>query len=385
MTMPSPKFFCSSSEEWEELSEAANESKLRGKLLSALQMQHVVVLAGSGTSLGAVGGPSMWDLWKRCVGEDGARVEEAELVISTTGYDIASEGENIEGLLSRCEAYLLVHEEECVRVFVKSAKKTILEMCTEFIVSPSEGQLEAHRMFLHRLSRRRARDSRLKLFTTNYDLAFEKTASRLGMVGIDGFSFTQPRCFNPRFFAYDIVRRPLNGGGGGTPLEGVFHLCKLHGSVNWARTKDGAIEVKAQPDPDEACIIYPATGKYRQSYVQPHLELVSQYLAALREPNTCIIVVGFGFNDDHLAEPIISAVQSNPHLRLVVVDPYASKKAEENSTENRHWNQLRAEAVREDVLLVNATFGEFAELIPELQALTPAQQIARGLKELESP
>src|SRR5690606_22204911 len=36
-------------------------------LLSSLQMQHLVVLAGSGTSLGPVNGPSMASLWDDCV------------------------------------------------------------------------------------------------------------------------------------------------------------------------------------------------------------------------------------------------------------------------------------------------------------------------------
>ena len=53
---------------------------------------------------------------------------------------------------------------------------------------------------------------------------------------------------------------------------------------------------------------------------------MAQYLAAVREPNTCVLVVGFGFNDDHLAEPLLAAARSNPHLRLIIVDPDAQAK-----------------------------------------------------------
>jgi hypothetical protein len=94
-------------------------------------------------------------------------------------------------------------------------------------------------------------------------------------------------------------------------LEGVFHLYKLHGSVNWSRSGDGEIEVVPKPTPESACLIYPAKGKYQQSYVQPHLELVSQYFSVLREPNTCLIVTGFGFNDDHLSEPSRESVRAS--------------------------------------------------------------------------
>ncbi len=128
-------------------------------------------------------------------------------------------------------------------------------------------------MFLHRMSRRRVRDSRLKMFTTNYDLCFEKAAGNLGLVAIDGFSFAEPRQFDPRFFSYDIVRRPSFSDEAATPVPGVFQLYKLHGSVNWERD-DGGIEVVAKPDSKKACLIYPARGKYQQSYIQPHLELV---------------------------------------------------------------------------------------------------------------
>ena len=45
-----------------------DRGELSAHLLSSLQMQNVLVLAGLGTSLD-VGGPSMPDLWKLCVGE----------------------------------------------------------------------------------------------------------------------------------------------------------------------------------------------------------------------------------------------------------------------------------------------------------------------------
>jgi len=371
-------------------SRAAKE-ELKAFLLSSLQMQHVVVLAGSGTSLGPVtNGPSMWTLWDYSVnGNPGTKddvreiSEAASKVIAAIRYEISAEGENIEALLSRCEAYLQVNDDIDVANFVTSSKKVILEKCSEFIDHDNPDQLAAHRTFLHRLSRRRVRDSRLKLFTTNYDLCFENAAGRQGLVVLDGFSFTQPRHFDPRFFLYDIVRRPTTGDEVGTPLEGVFHLYKLHGSVNWSRSGDSAIDVVSNPTPESACLIYPAKGKYQQSYVQPHLEVVSQYFSVLREPNTCLIVTGFGFNDDHLSEPILAAVRTNPHLRLIVVNPSADDLTARSTEENKYWDVLFGLAKQgEDVWLINATFGDFAEMIPDLKSLTPAQRLTRDIKQI---
>ena len=379
-------------EEQEKILAAAKTAKeeLKNFLLSSLQMQHVVVLAGSGTSLGPVTkGPSMWTLWDYCVNANpgtGATARTvspaAAKVIAEIEYDVAAEKENIEALLSRCEAFLQVKSSADVTAFITVSKKVILEKCSEFIDQTNADQLAAHRTFLHRLSRRRARDSRLKLFTTNYDLCFETAAGRQGLVVLDGFSFTQPRLFDPRFFMYDIVvRRPNTGDVVGTPLEGVFQFYKLHGSVNWSRKAENEIEVEAEPNPDSACLIYPAKGKYQQSYVQPHLELVSQYFSALREPNTCLIVTGFGFNDDHLSEPILAAVRTNPHLRLVIVNPSADDHTARPKDKNKYWETLFSLAKQgEDVWLINAYFGDFAEMIPDLKSLTPAQRLTRDIK-----
>jgi hypothetical protein len=406
-TSGKPMFFGPAATEWKQLmpdveavtdadekekilvaAKAAKE-ELKNLLLSSLQMQHVVVLAGSGTSLGPITkGPSMWTLWDYCVnanpGTEAAtrKVSPAAVkVIAQIGYDTAAEKENIEALLSRCEAYLQVNTSAEVTTFVTESKKVILEKCSEFIDRADANQLAAHGTFLHRLSRRRSRDSRLKLFTTNYDLCFETAAGKQGMVMLDGFSFTQPRQFDPRFFLYDIVRRSSTGNEDGTPLEGVFQLYKLHGSVNWTRTSDNLIEVANNPAPESACLIYPAKGKYQQTYVQPHLELVSQYLSALREPNTCLVVIGFGFNDDHLAEPILAAVRTNPHLRLIIVNPSADDLTARPKEQNKYWEALfRLTMQGEDVWLINANFGDFAEMIPDLKSLTPAQRLTRDIK-----
>ena len=367
----------------------AAKEELKNFLLSSLQMQHVVVLAGSGTSLGPITkGPSMWTLWDYGVNANPgtgkatrAVSPAAAKVIAEIEYNTAEEKENIEALLSRCEAYLQVKTNADVAAFITKSKQVILEKCSQFIDSTDARQLAAHRTFLHRLSRRRARDSRLKLFTTNYDLCFETAAGRQGLVVLDGFSFTQPRQFDPRFFLYDIVRRPSTGEEVGTPLEGVFNLYKLHGSVNWCRKAESEIVVEPAPSPDSACLIYPAKGKYQQSYVQPHLELVSQYFSVLREPNTCLIVAGFGFNDDHLSEPILAAVRTNPHLRLIIVNPSADDLTARPTEKNKYWETLFSLTKQgEDVWLINANFGDFAEMIPDLKSLTPAQRLTRDIK-----
>lgn len=369
--------FDEASEEFAAQLKAANE-QLKGCLRTSLQMQHVIVLSGCGTSLGpTTKGPSMKALWEACVDSN----SDAALM-KKVGYDAKNEAENIEALLSQCEAFQLVRPDAAVAEFLTESKRTILNQCSKFL-TPNSPQLDAHKTFLRRLARRRARDSRLKVFTTNYDLCFENAAGELGLVVMDGFSFSAPRRFDSKFFRYDIVARPSTGDEIGTPLEGVFHLCKLHGSVNWERDARQNVIEKRDPDPDRACLIYPAKGKYQQAFLQPHLEMLSQYLAALREPNTCLVVVGFGFNDDHLAEPILSAMESNPHLRLIIVDPNCQARIAKEIPSSNYWEKFFALSQRgEDVWFLNMGFGDFAQRIPDLKSLTPAQRIANGIADM---
>ena len=378
-----PTFRAPGSDEWlafsapagvdVEVEKKAREAKenLKGMLLSSLQMQHLVVLVGSGCSRSA-GGPSMDDLWVGAV--DGEQSTAAARTAKRVHHELTDK--NIERFLSNIEAYLQVNEVKAVRKYLNSCKRVILDKCSGFL---QDAKLDAHKTFLHRLSRRRARDQRLKIFTTNYDLCFERATCELGGVALDGFSFAAPRRYDPRYFGYDIVRRPRGGDDLGLFLEGVFQLYKLHGSVNWAREGDVIYE-KDSPTPEEACLIYPASGKYHQSFLQPHLESMAQYLASVREPNTCLLVVGFGFTDDHLAEPMLAAAHSNPNLRLVIVDRDAENKVKDVNG-NRYWTQLSALGMGgEDVWFINVSFEDFVQMIPDLKSLTPAETLVKAVK-----
>lgn len=351
--------------------DSTERSDLRQHLLGSMQMQHLLVLAGSGTSLGA-GYPSMWKLW-----EGARKIATFDATSSRVNYPGPEQNPNIEELLSRCDACLQLGPDNDVDRFKREALDLILNACG---APPDPTKLEPQKTLLRKLARRRARDPRLKLFTTNYDRCFEVAASALGMIPIDGFSFTTPREFDPRFFQYDIVRR-TGGSDGPAFVQGVFQYLKLHGSADWS-TRHRYTTVRENPTADEACIVYPARSKFQKSFEQPQLELMAQYLAALREANTCLIVLGFGFNDVHLAEPIIGALERNPHFRLVVVDPSAETQLK---SEHPQWSRLNDLSAHADVAFVAAMFHDFVELLPDLIALSPADELAQAVRRVTQP
>lgn len=378
---------------------ADSREKLRDVLNSSLQMPNLVVLAGSGTSLGPeIGGPSMWDLWDHAVlqspGTDRKEeqlvlTETAEAILKIVGFDVTKHGQNIEALLSQCESYLQFQESEPVSNFIKDCRGLILKKCTQFLRSAddaswNDSKVAAHRTFLHRLSKRRTRDPRLKIFTTNYDLCFERAASLQDLIVLDGLSFYRPRRFSPSFFDYDIVRRPSGKTDVGDYLEGVFSLFKLHGSVSWERSGEDIVEVE-KPSDEAACLIYPARGKYQQSFLQPHLELLSQYLNSLRQPNTCLLIAGFGFNDDHLTEPIYAAIKTNPQLRVVIADWKAEDHlVRPDTSTSLYWKRFGDLAASgSDVWFVNASFKDLASLLPDLGSMSPGEQLEKVIRRLK--
>jgi hypothetical protein len=347
-----------------------NNENLKNNLLQSLQMQHLIVLAGSGCSCYA-GGPRMCDLWNAVIGKVSS--DNAKQVAAAINYPLDTDN-NIEVFLSQVEAFLSFKSDAGIKTFLENAQKNILDMCSDFLKTD---KLASHETLLHRLSRRRTRDQRLRVFTTNYDLCFEQAAASIGCVAIDGFSFMAQRRYDPRYFDYDIIRRPRSGDDDGNYLEGVFLLYKLHGSVNWEKTINGIVE-KIKPEPQKACLIYPASGKYQQSYNQPFIESIAQYLTAIREPNTCLLVMGFGFNDAHLSEPLLSAVRSNPHLRLITVARSLEKNI--NDGQNHYLKELaELSANGYDVWFINESFENFVNRIPDLKSLTPAERLAKAI------
>jgi hypothetical protein len=85
----------------------------------------------------------------------------------------------------------------------------------------------------------------------------------------------------------------------------------------------------------------------------------------------------------YAATAILAAVRTNPHLRLIIVNPSADDFTARPKEKNKYWETLFGLAKQgEDVWLINATFGDFAEIIPDLKSLTPAQRLTRDIKQL---
>ena len=197
---------------------------------------------------------------------------------------------------------------------------------------------------------------------------------------LDGFDLITPRTFDGRWFDYDFVRRSTRDGAPDF-LDSVFHLYKLHGSVDWHRSSGGIIR---DPETKRPYLIYPRDEKFALSFDQPFLEMMARFQMALREKDTALLLIGFGFNDHHLNQPIYHALATNPNLKLLVVDRSPETKLAHGQAWNTLW-QLQNSGAPMDVIQMD--FTEFPNVLPtysQARASNTQDKAAQLLKVLST-
>jgi hypothetical protein len=285
-------------------------------------------------------------------------------------------------------------EVQRLRKFIAEAESAILDK-VDFVDQDTE--LPAHKGFIQKLAKRAVDKPRVKVFTTNYDLCVEESASRLGVVLVDGFSHSVEQRFNRDYFQHDIVRRQASGTKADY-IEAVFHLYKLHGSVDWRRKPDGVVvRAMAINQPGfEPVLIYPRSTKYQQAFEAPYLDAFAAFQSALREPDAALIIAGFGFADDHINAPIWSALESNLSLRLVLVDPSFINPVKLDGHQPEHLLDLELDRQKQfqkkimrlvqegdpRITVLNGRFEDLVDALPAIAGETDRQRLQMRLDQI---
>lgn len=285
--------------------------------------ENLIFLTGAGTSVG-FGGKTMRELWDAV--NEALAPGELEKLCKAIGFfteekDFTSLGnkeKDLERLLSRAniaKEFIKEYKTQPIDIedMVKKAEAVIKDNCSFELLEESP-----HELFLNKITNRKLKDPRTKIFTLNYDTLFEQAAIKGNFTVIDGFSFSHPRTLSGRNFDYDIVYREKSRiKEEESFVPKVFHLYKPHGSVNW-KLKDGKIVIESRPE--EPLMIYPKDSKYENSYEQPFFEMMSRFQHNLRKDNVLLVCIGFSFNDKHIVTAIKEAVAQNPSFRLLVIN-----------------------------------------------------------------
>jgi SIR2-like protein len=341
------------------------------------QFKNFLVLSGAGSSIdigeGKVG-MSMWKLW-----------QHAENTIGKDKFDALckhvncpTDKPNLESLLSLIEGHIKFSPKtngekpkngEAQSPNLIEYKEIILGIIRDrcSLTGPRDETKFPHVQFLRKITQRKATLPRIKIFTLNYDLLFEQAANIIGAVVLDGFSFTTPRIFSGRYFDYDIVQREKSRlKDEDNFISRLFHLYKLHGSLNWEKEKDSngnAVDGKVlmNANATEPLMVYPRESKYENSYEQPFFEMVARFQQNLRLDDSVLVCIGYSFGDKHINAVITEALNQNPGFQLVIVNPGFDGS-------NEKFQMLLNEAKgSERILMIDETFIDFTHYFPEIQ------------------
>lgn len=340
-------------------SEAYAKQKMRQAYRDVIsrQYENVILLSGAGTSVG-IGtngktGKTMAGLWSEVAKQVGfENLKKFANVIKFAPID--EDYTDLEKLLSHAMLSEAYRPRVRVSKMINKIEAIIRENCS--LTLPDNAP---HITLIRKITSRKLKYSRAKIFTLNYDLLFEQAASKGGYVVIDGFSFNMPREFSGVNFDYDIVTRSSNRAISEENFSPkVFHLYKIHGSLDWDRIQKGGLESFIKTDlPKCPVMIYPSNSKFESSYEQPYFEMISRFQQELRGKNTLLIVIGFSFYDKHIKAMIDEALNVNPSITMIVVCPDVKN--------DRKYQDLKDKAeYMKNIYLICEDFENFVKYFP---------------------
>lgn len=273
----------------------------------AARSRHVCLLLGAGTSC-AAGLPDVATLLSQVLGGlEGERRVLAEGLFA---------GRNLEEGLTRLRRIraLLAAGEEFAGFTPKSAAElegAITAAIIQNLTAPTP-KLDAVNAFAS-WAAGEFYSRAIEVFTVNYDLLIETGLESVGASYFDGFVGSIQAQFRP-----DLVE-PRSAGVGDDLPSSFVRLWKLHGSLNWLTTIDGAVvRTGGAVAQNRMAAIYPSDEKYDQSRRVPFVVLHDRLRRALAEPETLTLICGYSFGDAHLNEVLFDAARRYPRSEIAV-------------------------------------------------------------------
>lgn len=347
------------------------------EILKKLPVSNLVILSGAGTSvrIGSSnhgdGGLTMDALWDAL---NNSKLIELHTDNKTFGaFCIACsysetypDGEIIKDLEKLLDfANRKAYSDATIKGQIDTIQRFIIKCCTLSI-----GKDDSHSIFLRKITKKKIKDARIKLFTTNYDTLWEQAAAKDRFTIIDGFTYSYPRMFNGRFFDFDIVvRERTRMKDEDSFIPKLFHLYKVHGSIDWSIQENEIVQEQADLTDNEKNIkdinlqnrllIFPTNNKFESSYEPPYFEMMSRFQQTLRRENTLLITIGFSFLDKHISNVVEETMKQNPSLNLIIVDPSINPN-------RSNWIKPYAfTKVDNRTIMLGQTFADFAQHYPD--------------------
>ena len=150
----------------------------------------------------------------------------------------------------------------------------------------------------------------LEIFTTNYDVLFERAFEASRVPVFDGFVGIYHPFFYPECLDDDDL----------LPKAKWIRLWKLHGSVSWHR-EDGAAGkriIRTQPT-ESGEMILPSHRKYDESRKQPYMAYMDRLSQILNAEHALLISCGYSFGDEHINAILYGALDNRNTANIIAL------------------------------------------------------------------
>lgn len=414
------------------MEQKAAKLRLQALISEWLRMENLVVLTGAGTSV-TCGGKIMTNLESAVL----STIEQLSDLPKSIKAVIANRKEKKTPGLEEWLSYVVNAQhlgaavsspfsgvawrdgasptQEELNWFIEQIGKTIFSECAltlpDLGTDPSPSKIPPHLAFLSKLVARDSNLGRVHLFTLNYDTLYEQAAETLGIQYFDGFTGRALARFDPAVYGLDVYYPGDVAEGRVRRFDKFMHFYKLHGSIHWQVFRE---EIRARHpdltpfqgygglDPKEkakrlpalfkggtAIGILPTANKFAQTLTMPFAHIFRSFQIRLSAPQTFLMVLGYGFGDEHVNR-IIDTALMNPSIVMLVVEPNPKSPTIERIKQYKELGKRAfiltpTQAAFDTANWVHASFDDFARAImPDVQWLDDFLKLRRFEKQISA-
>lgn len=240
---------------------------------------------------------------------------------------------NLENHIWKVSSFLLWEHNDRIKYFVENMDKQTLYSTDYFTELKNFNTfennigfvLERYVKFLEKVitllytSNSRTVSKSVSIFTTNYDLFIENSLDLLmkneNFIFNDGSNGYFHKVLDSSNYNKSVAYRGLNE----NYLNELpsISLIKPHGSMNWGKGENNQILIRPYVV-DQPVVVKPTGLEGQETYLNNHFhDMLRVFQLELDKPQSVLIVVGFSFQDDHIAKMVRRSLK-NPELMIYI-------------------------------------------------------------------
>ena len=240
---------------------------------------------------------------------------------------------NLENHIWKVSSFLLWEHNDRIKYFVENMDKQTLYSTDYFTELKNFNTfennigfvLERYVKFLEKVitllytSNSRTVSKSVSIFTTNYDLFIENSLDLLmkneNFIFNDGSNGYFHKVLDSSNYNKSVAYRGLNE----NYLNELpsISLIKPHGSMNWEKGENNQILIRPYVV-DQPVVVKPTGLEGQETYLNNHFhDMLRVFQLELDKPQSILIVIGFSFQDDHIAKMVRRSLK-NPELMIYI-------------------------------------------------------------------